>query len=206
MAVFLNVDLRSTPRTVTSIISLSCELNIHWKLGNVTSSTTPRYRCVAMTQQKRFACIWKYRSHRQTAARDPNPFLGLYWPCRVAKRALKYSSRSICSSFFSMLKGLEIASPPLSVSSQPFPPHGAEETASWRRRCKALGLGDGGNGVGPGSDYRMCSNRGPDLYLTPAHGLYWKEVNIRDRPLFRLEENRLLVEWIKHFFVSTKLP
>ena len=45
--------------------------------------------------------------------------------------------------------------------------------------------------------YRICSNIGLVLYLTQAHrgpGLYWKEANIRDMPLFRFEENGLPVE------------
>ena len=42
------------------------------------------------------------------------------------------------------------------------------------------------------SIYRIYSNIGPVLYLTPVHrgpGLYCKEANIRDRPLFPFEEN-----------------
>ena len=49
--------------------------------------------------------------------------------------------------------------------------------------------------------YCICSNIGSVLYLTEAHrgpGLYWKEANFRDRPLFLFEENGLPVELIKH--------
>ena len=41
-----------------------------------------------------------------------------------------------------------------------------------------------------------CSNRGT--------GLYRKEANIRDGPLFLFEENGLAVELMKQYFVSTE--
>ena len=64
--------------------------------------------------------------------------------------------------------------------------HGGElAKLRWRLRCN----------VGQCDDaYHISSNRGLGLYLTPEHrspGLYRKEVNIRDRPLFLLEENGL---------------